>query len=125
MVKLLRAFMEENSSEKCAQLMEDYAMNGGDGGATRAALREACNLLPPVPSQNDPSSGDLDKPQEALPDAPPVEKQFPLLPQATAVMKYMLDMCIDRITASEVHKIQTLYYVMNPTQFLDLSLIHI
>ena len=53
MVKLLRSFMEENSSDRCVQLMEDYAMNGLDNGATRKELLKACGLMPELKAQNE------------------------------------------------------------------------
>ena len=35
LLRMLRAFMVKNDSAKCVQTIEDYAMNGGDGGSLK------------------------------------------------------------------------------------------
>lgn len=119
MVKLLRMFMEQNSSDKCVELMEDYAMNGADGGATRTELMKACNLQPALPGQNEEAPQDTDCPNQAVSDDSPTEKPVPFLREALAVMTYMLDMKTDRIRAGDAVRMRTITKVTNPTAFLD------
>ena len=119
MVKLLRGVMEKNSSDNCVQLMEDYAMNGGDNGATRLELMKACNLNPEVVPHN--VSSPETTPTKTLTDEFQFQqgKATPMLREANAVMSYMLDMCLDRMNANEVRKIKAIKIPGDPNAFLD------
>ena len=119
MVKLLRGFMEQNSSDNCVQMMEDYAMNGGDNGATRLELMKACNLNPEVVPHN--VSSPETTPTKTLTDEFQFQqgKATPMLREANAVMSYMLDMCLDRMNANEVRKIKAIKIPGDPNAFLD------
>ena len=52
LLRMLRAFMVKNDSAKCVQTIEDYVMNGGDGGVTKMTLLKACGLEAKPPPEN-------------------------------------------------------------------------
>jgi hypothetical protein len=126
MVKLLRAFMEGNDSEQSVQLMEDYAMNGLDGGATKAELLKACGLQPELTPQTEEKAPTVGGTPSGHVPAGDLElvRQAPMLREAKAVTTFMLDMGLDRITASDVARIKALTKVPNGTAFLDSLVVH-
>ena len=95
-------------------------MNGLDGGATKAELMKACGLQPELAPQNEPMpTGANDLPSQAQPQAEPLPVPVPLLREAMAVVAYMLDMQLDRISAGSVSRIASLSNIANSTAFVD------
>ena len=102
-LRIIWQFAEQYSAEQCRQALEDYVMNGADGGLTEASVRMACNLPVEAPGSENgleaqQSSAAAVDPKQAL----KLQQQRERAGQLREIMEFMLEERKDWLTASQL-----------------------
>ena len=102
-LRIIWQFAEQYSAEQCRQALEDYVMNGADGGLTEASVRMACNLPVEAPGSENgleaqQSSAATVDPKQAL----KLQQKREHAGQLREIMEFMLEERKDWLTASQL-----------------------